>query len=335
MRVDSYSLDISSQHEYFSQTIENITEIGAANASSIGVQVKTSQTNEKERLSLDASGTLKSDSVEIVFKLQALEFRSEVTNLQMLTQLKDPLVINLRGKLPKTTDSEKIEFDIDSDGKADRIASLESGNGFLALDKNKNGKIDNGGELFGTASGNGFADLAKYDEDSNGVIDENDSVFKDLKIWHKNAYENRLFSLKDDRVGALLLQNVDSQFDLRDGGELSAKLQKSGVAIFEDGRASWMSHVDFVIESKGEEPKSDTDNQTPTSTIGQAISPQNTSAKSNIHTVSDDLVKMLKQKLKEIESKLANADEPREKDRLSQEKLRLVEQIAAVENAGL
>ena len=54
---------------------------------------------------------------------------------------------------------------------------LGSGSGFLALDKNGNGKIDDGSELFGTKSGDGFADLAEYDSDGNGWIDEKGRVY--------------------------------------------------------------------------------------------------------------------------------------------------------------
>lgn len=56
------------------------------------------------------------------------------------------------------------------------------GSGFLALDRNQNGVVDDGSELFGTQSGDGFAHLALYDQDSNGWIDANDPVFDKLRI---------------------------------------------------------------------------------------------------------------------------------------------------------
>lgn len=74
----------------------------------------------------------------------------------------DPLVINLNSSTAQVTD-QKFYFDLDADGTADRISMLKSGSGFLALDKNGNGKIDDGSELFGTQSGDGFADLEEYD----------------------------------------------------------------------------------------------------------------------------------------------------------------------------
>ena len=53
---------------------------------------------------------------------------------------------------------------------------LGKGSGFLALDKDGNGKIDDGNELFGTKSSDGFGDLREYDSDGSGWIDENDEI---------------------------------------------------------------------------------------------------------------------------------------------------------------
>ena len=54
------------------------------------------------------------------------------------------------------------------------------------MDRNGDGKINDGSELFGTKSGDGFKDLASYDADGNGWIDENDAIFSQLKIWTKD-----------------------------------------------------------------------------------------------------------------------------------------------------
>ncbi len=83
---------------------------------------------------------------------------------------------------------------------------LKSGSGFLGLDSNNNGRIDNGKELFGTQSGDGFADLARYDSDGNGWIDEGDPVYARLKVWLKDASgADKVISLADAGVGAIYL----------------------------------------------------------------------------------------------------------------------------------
>ena len=66
--------------------------------------------------------------------------------------------------------------------------------------------INDGNELFGTKSGDGFKDLAKYDKDRNGWIDEADDIFDDLRIWTKDEQGNdKLLTLKEAGVGAIYL----------------------------------------------------------------------------------------------------------------------------------
>jgi len=144
---------------------------------------------ESEETSFAANGVVKTaDGREIQFKIDvsmSREFASyyeESTHINIKDKgvskyaaLCDPLVINLNGNVASVSD-QKIRFDIDGDGELDNIGRLAQGSGYLALDKNNDGKINDGNELFGTKSGDGFADLAKYDSDGNGWIDENDPI---------------------------------------------------------------------------------------------------------------------------------------------------------------
>ena len=72
----------------------------------------------------------------------------------------DPLVLNFEGNVAGLSDM-KFKFDLDCDGTEDEISTLASGNGFLALDLNNDGRINDGSELFGSKSGDGFADLRR------------------------------------------------------------------------------------------------------------------------------------------------------------------------------
>ena len=164
----------------------------------------------------------------------------------------DPLVINFGEDVnPFENLSElKFEFDLDSDGNDDLIPMLKQGAGYLALDKNDNGLIDDGAELFGTDSGNGFKDLAKYDKDHNNWIDENDEVFHKLKIWQKDdTGGNKLVSLVDLNVGAIYLGDVQSGFKYQNGINNTEAIQKSnGIFLKEDGSgAGIVSSIDIVI----------------------------------------------------------------------------------------
>jgi len=156
----------------------------------------------------------------------------------------DPLVLNFEGNVADLTD-QKFFFDLDCDGEEEEISTLTGGNGFLALDSNNDGIINDGSELFGTRSGDGFADLAKYDSDGNGWIDENDSIFDKLKIWVKNPDgSDTLMSLKDKNVGAIYLGSASTNFGLRsvESGQLNGRIRQTGIFLYEDGTGVGLVH---------------------------------------------------------------------------------------------
>ena len=139
---------------------------------------------------------------------------------------------------------------MDADGTEEEIASLSAGSGFLALDKNDDGIINNGKELFGPQSGDGFADLAAYDEDSNGWIDESDSVFKDLKIWTKDENGgNRLIAIGKAGVGAIYLGHTATEFSLNKEitNETQGIVRSTGIFLKESGETGTIQHVDLIV----------------------------------------------------------------------------------------
>ena len=163
--------------------------------------------------------------------------------------LTDPLVINLESNSASVTD-QKFFFDLDSDGKEEQISQLGAGSGFLAYDKNGDGIVNDGSELFGTKSGDGFADLADYDEDGNGWIDENDDIFQKLKVWTKDAEGNdKLLDLKEANVGAIYLGSADTQMHLNDAytNQTNAVIRKTGVFLRESGEVGTIQHVDLAV----------------------------------------------------------------------------------------
>lgn len=178
-------------------------------------------------------------------------FSQEINSISAETYfVTDPLIINTDKNITEVTD-QKFMFDIDSDGKEESISFAAEGSGFLALDKNGDGKINDGSELFGTKSGNGFADLAEYDSDKNGWIDENDDVFSKLKVWSKDKDGNDiLMSLKDADVGAIFLGSADTEFTQKnDKNEADAIIRKTGIFLKEStGQAGTIAHVDLVLQ---------------------------------------------------------------------------------------
>jgi hypothetical protein len=98
---------------------------------------------------------------------------------------RDPLVLDLNGggvALTSLTGS-TVQFDLNGDGFAERTGWVRPGDGLLALDSNGNGIIDNGNELFGTSTQDGFTVLRTYDANNDNVIDGRDAVYANLLVW--------------------------------------------------------------------------------------------------------------------------------------------------------
>lgn len=209
---------------------------------------------EKETMAFESKGIIKTtDGREIDFSVK-LNMSREFTYLQDLhftagdAPAVDPLVINFKGTPPNLTNN-KFSFDLDSDGKPDQVSILSPGSGLLALDINNDGIINNGNELFGPGTGDGFGELQKYDFDENGWIDESDPVFDKLRIWVKDEDgNNRLFALGEKGIGAIYLGNINTPFDIKDtNNALLGQIRKSGIFIGENGSPGTIQHIDMAI----------------------------------------------------------------------------------------
>ncbi|MBI5558866.1 MAG: VCBS repeat-containing protein [Deltaproteobacteria bacterium] len=163
-------------------------------------------------------------------------------------RLVDPLVINFSGQGSRLGDV-RFNFDLDGDGLAEEISFVAPDSGFLALDRNGDGRINDGTELFGPASGHGFAELAGFDADANGWLDENDPVFDKLKVWMADqAGQQRLLSLAEVQVGALLLTPLDTEFTLADSTNSPlGQIRQTSLAFFENGAVASIQELDLVV----------------------------------------------------------------------------------------
>jgi hypothetical protein len=159
----------------------------------------------------------------------------------------DPLVINFDGPAAALTER-NFQFDLDCDGKPDQISFVRPGSGFLALDRNGDGVINDGSELFGPQTGNGFLELAAYDEDGNGWIDEADEIFDCLRIWTRDAQGNEvLFALGEKGIGAIYLGYADTQFSMRDShNQENGQLRSTGIFLRENGGVGSIQQVDLL-----------------------------------------------------------------------------------------
>jgi hypothetical protein len=161
---------------------------------------------------------------------------------------KDPLVINFDGTAAQLQ-NRRFSFDLDADGRSEQVPLLAGNRGYLALDRNGNGKIDSGKELFGPASGDGFAELAEFDSDGNGWIDDNDPVFAQLRVWVQDGSGGgTLNTAKSHGVGALYLGRAETPFELKDNAnqELGA-VRSTGIYLAESGSAGTLQQIDLSV----------------------------------------------------------------------------------------
>ena len=142
-----------------------------------------------------------------------------------------PVIIDTDGKgYHLTSASDGVMFDIHADGKPIQVAWSQAGssNGFLALDRNGNGKIDDGSELFGDHTAqpksddpNGFIALAEFDKPSgggngDGIIDAKDAVWPNLRVWIDTNHDgisqpDELHKLSEFKIESIDLKYRESR----------------------------------------------------------------------------------------------------------------------------
>ncbi|MBQ6588659.1 MAG: hypothetical protein IJI01_08275 [Butyrivibrio sp.] len=142
----------------------------------------------------------------------------------------DPLVINVGSDVTSISD-QNFFFDLDCDGEKEKIKGLGPGTGFLTYDRNGDGVINDGSELFGTKSGDGFRDLAQYDDDGNGWIDENDAIYGKLQVWLRGEDGvDTLLSLQEADVGAIFLGSAETDYTFMDNPGSGERVNGNGTA---------------------------------------------------------------------------------------------------------
>ncbi len=217
----------------------------ASAASAAEVHRRTELHYEKEQTSFKAQGeVVTSDGRTIQFAVKLTmqrEFQSSSTTTGP-NKTTDPLVVNYGGGPAQLTGA-KVSFDLNSDGNPETISFVAGGSGFLALDGNGDGKVNDGRELFGPQTGHGFAELASYDTDHNGWIDENDPVFAKLRIWSQDG----LSTLAQKGIGAINTSSAETPFAIKDRANvLQGDVRGTGIYLSENGTAGTIQQVDLA-----------------------------------------------------------------------------------------
>jgi len=186
-----------------------------------------------------------------------IKTNSTTNNVHSYTQAatalppRDPLVIDLGTKgINLSTVENGVHFDIDKNGFAEKTVWTDGEDGFLVLDRNYNGIIDDGGELFsdhvimknGLTSSDGFEALADLDEDNNGIIDEKDSRFFDLRVWVDSERDG--FSTADEikTLADLGITSIVLPENQADPDDDTVEFIKTGSVILEEGIRDIQEH---------------------------------------------------------------------------------------------
>lgn len=162
----------------------------------------------------DGTGTsVTAQSQRVSFQFE-FEFESESVSVQK----SDPIVLDLDGDgVELTSYKNGANFDITGQGRLAQTAFVTGGDAFLALDRNNNGRVDNGAELFGDQRGarNGFEELRKLDSNGDNIIDAKDPVYELLRLFKDDGNgrtdKGELISLREAGIESISLayENVD------------------------------------------------------------------------------------------------------------------------------
>lgn len=208
-------------------------------------------TKETESCTFSASGNIcLADGSTRQFDVGYRMDRSEESTSLKAASFRDPLVLDY-GEPGTKLNEHAVDFDLDNDGKVESMRMPAGNSAVLFYDRNHNGVADNGSELFGPQSGNGFADLAKLDSDGNGWIDEGDVAYKDLMLWKlSDDGQSSYKSLTDAEIGALATSSADTQFSLKEKGDAVGQVRSSSVWLGEHGGAGIVRQIDLATTPK-------------------------------------------------------------------------------------
>ena len=146
--------------------------------------------------------SIKQSSQEAEFSQMIKQERASLSiSSEQNVEQSDPLALDIDGNGLQTTGVHNgVSFDINADGKTDKTSFVSGNDAFLALDKNGNGQIDSGKELFGDQNGaaNGYEELRKYDSNYDNKIDKDDPVYERLRLFRMDQSGNQLLTSLDD-----------------------------------------------------------------------------------------------------------------------------------------
>lgn len=176
--------------------------------------------------------------------ISAVRVQSFQLELEREVAQSDPLQLDLAGDGFETTGlSWAVRFDITGDGRTEQVSVAADDDALLALDHNRNGRIDSGKELFGDQHGraNGYAELRRYDDNHDQLIDASDAIFSALQLlrWRHDGSQ-QLQSLTDAGIVSISLQDAVLKSRQTEQGDT---VSTGSTVRFDDGRERQMADL--------------------------------------------------------------------------------------------
>ncbi|OHC64304.1 MAG: hypothetical protein A2045_02655 [Rhodocyclales bacterium GWA2_65_20] len=207
------------------------------------------ETSETESCTFAASGNVcLADGSTRQFEVGYRMERSERSTQVGRAEFKDPLAVDFGA--PRNALG-SVAFDLDCDGKTENLRLPAGDAAMLFCDRNHNGTADDGSELFGPQSGDGFGELARLDGDGNGWIDGGDAAYADLMLWQiANDGANSVRSLAAAGIGALATASTATPFTLKENGATVGQVRSSSVWLGEKEGAGIVRQIDVGVMPK-------------------------------------------------------------------------------------
>ncbi len=271
----SFNQQSVEQQSQNTQEVKFITIDGKQYSQQEQVSVTTLST-EQQQLNFTMQGEFIIDNKKANLNYQ-LNLHASYSSMRRIettaAALKDPLIIQF-GTPSIGYINGYAKFDINNDHKQNDLPIFSGDVGYLVFDKNNNNRVDNGGELFGPTTNNGFSELAQLDSNNNGFFDNQDNKFSQVYIWqpkqaktnnnekslseqpnaqvNKQANKQNLVSLSQAGIKAISLNAIATPFNFRDQskgskGAINAQLTQTSFAITNNNQALGVHQIDVRL----------------------------------------------------------------------------------------
>ncbi|MFN9548006.1 MAG: hypothetical protein ACK6AD_13260, partial [Cyanobacteriota bacterium] len=170
---------------------------------------------------------------------------------EQLRRLIDPIVLDLDGNGIELTPraSSNVYFDMDGDGIKEQTGWVKPTDGLLAIDSNSNGKIDNINELIGDLGRSGFAELITYDLNNDRIINANDSIWTQFRVW-LDANSNGIADTGELRtLASLNIRSIDLRYTAVNFTAEGNRIHEQSIFEYTNGTTGLVADIWFDVSN--------------------------------------------------------------------------------------